>query len=82
MSKIDDGGPVYPGPKVIFRQLKDYVIEDTKGHNEGISRRDWLAGLAMQGLLSSMNDNHLWAPDQVAASAYMMADEMIKRGKE
>ena len=39
MSKIDDGGRVYPHSINVV--------------NPGISRRDWLAGLAMQGILSN-----------------------------
>lgn len=76
----DEGGPVYPGPKVIYRQLKDSLMEDTKGHHEGITRRDWLAGLAMQGLI--VNTVKGYGAKVLARDAYKAADAMIAEGRK
>ena len=67
MSK-DDGGPVYPNSKYI---------------DLGISYRDWLAGLAMQGMAKSHRntdgDFTTPPPDKVSKLAYEYADAMIAR---
>ena len=70
MSKKDDGEQVYPRG----------IALDPKNSNphftEGISRRDWLAGLAMQGMLSG---GHGF---KTAEDAYKIADDMIEQGKK
>ena len=70
----NDGGHVYPRAK-------------TYNQPAGITRRDWLAGLAMQGLLSdseamqkSFNNNHGDDEKVIADTsmlAYKIADTMI-----
>jgi len=81
MSEKNDGGFVYP-----------QIDGDTWTHEEGITRRDWLAGLAMQGMLSE--DGWLNAitdvcvttgrnSDSVLAEfAYDKADAMIAEGEK
>ena len=74
--KKDDGGQVYPDPR-------------RAAHNmacQGITRRDWLAGLAMQGMLSDsehleammQNDDKIETiPSRMAVASYKFADAMI-----
>ncbi len=63
---LDHGGPFFP--------TKD-TIRPT-----GISVRDWLAGLAMQGLLASgeISVSH----EVTAEKAYKYADALIREGKD
>ena len=73
MSK-DDGGQVYPIPDTLKCNLR------------GISRRDWLAGLAMQGMLSNsallpaLTDDIFKGKEALTISAYTWADAMIADG--
>jgi len=64
MSK-DDGGLLYPDGR------------DTT--QPGISRRDWLAGLAMQGAMA--NPTHVLF-DLISKDSYRVADAMIAEGKK
>jgi hypothetical protein len=66
-NSLDDGGPFFP-------TLKD-AIRPT-----GISVRDWLAGLAMQGLLASgeISVSH----EVTAEKAYSYADAIIQEAKD
>ena len=71
--KIDDG-----------RQFHSYTIftrEQLHTGARGISRRDWLAGLAMQGLLSNPSIEDL-AATEIASDAYIHADAMITKSKK
>ena len=72
MSKKDDGEQVYPRG----------IALDPKNSNphftEGISRRNWLAGLAMQGMLAS----GAFVSDKISESAYEQADAMIEQGNK
>ena len=80
MSK-DDGGQVYPVEKHDHEQdcsCHPYVWTDS-----GISRRDWLAGLAMQGMLAKREHaGPLGAAEIVAVDAYYYADAVIEQGKK
>lgn len=68
MSK-DNGEPAFP---VI---MDSYV-------RAGITKREWFAGMIIQGLIASSNDN-LFAVDgsHIAKLAYQLADNMIQEGK-
>jgi len=73
MSDIDDGG-------YVNAYCDANGGEDTADFN-GISRRDWLAGLAMQGICS----NHLTSLAQyteLALHSYEIADAIIAEGRK
>lgn len=74
--KANEGGTVYPHS--LLRTGEDEA--DLNYISTGISRRDWLAGLAMQGLLASEG----MAADSVRISehAYEIADIMIAKSLE
>jgi len=52
----------------------------------GMTLRDWLAGMAMQGIISQLwfpnARNNPAAAKMFAENAYMVADEMLKVRKE
>ena len=62
MKKIKTGGPAFP---------KNYGVP-----HEGMSLRDYFAGLAMQGLLAADSNNE-WDPDICVILAYRIADAML-----
>ena len=70
MTEINDGGPAFP------HTGETNGITTTE--QDGMSRRDWLAGLAMQGLLSSGDRRGTWAI--LSAMSYKVADTMIAEG--
>lgn len=67
MTNKDDGGPAFP------------VDPSISMHREGMSLRDYFAGLAMQGLVAgdAEFDGHIG----YAKSAYMFADAMLEARK-
>ena len=69
-----NGGNMYP---------LEYSAEQGGGYQEGISRRDWLAGLAMQGLLADQYDNDTGEDVmKIAECSYEIADAMIEEGEK
>jgi hypothetical protein len=63
MSKKDDGGMAFP--------VASGVI-----HNKGMSLRDWMAGMALQGMVANpYYDAHNAA--EYSEYAYKVADAMI-----
>jgi len=52
----------------------------TPDNFDNMTRRDWLAGLAMQGMLSGENARDTF--DQMVSDAYSYADAMIEEGKK
>ncbi|MGP0564557.1 hypothetical protein ACTRW9_12500 [Nitrospina sp. 32_T5] len=74
--KANEGGTVYPHN--LLRTGNDEG--DLNYISTGISRRDWLAGLAMQGLLAS--EGMSADPTRVTEHAYEIADIMIAKSIE
>ena len=71
MSEIDEGGYVYP------------PTDDYQDKYRGITRRDLLAGLAMQGELAAETEDNHWESDaNLATRCYRMADAMIAEGRK
>ena len=64
----DDGGQVYPS---------EHKWNQT--YDPGITRRDWLAGLAMQALVAQGNGDEPFT--FVARAAYKQADALIAEGE-
>ncbi len=73
---MEDGGPAFPTPG-------DYTTHRTMG----MSMRDWMAGLAMQGMLASLPESDhpgfiRGIDGQVAGGlarvSYTIADAMLK----
>ena len=85
MPENNDGGYVYP--------MRMTIEELHRAHHwsKGITRRDWLAGMAMQGMLSreniltelDVNVNRRKTLKQVVAEwAYEYADSLIAEGRK
>ena len=70
---LDGGGPFFP-------TLSVGTITSDNIRPTGISVRDWLAGLAMQGLLSSGEISV--SCEVTAEKAYSYADAIIREGKD
>lgn len=51
------------------------------GYTLGMSYREWLEGLAMQGICSNSVSGHL-DPKDISKFSKEIADAMIKKGKE
>lgn len=63
----DDGGPAFPVP-------------DGAESMPGMTLRDHFAGMAMQGLICDPHPQ-CSLPSEVAETAYLMADAMLKARK-
>lgn len=67
----DMGGRIYPS-------VGEFPQHPSKIERLGITRRDWLAGLAMQGELASQSPSSEWhKPNKLVKRVYMFADAMI-----
>ncbi|CAI2718601.1 hypothetical protein [Nitrospina watsonii] len=74
--KANEGGTVYPHS--LLRTGGDE--SDLNYISTGISRRDWLAGLAMQGLLAS--EGMAAEKVRITERSYEIADIMIANSLE
>ena len=76
---ISSGGYVFP------HQLDDGLPKGM-GMDPGITRRDWLAGLAMSGIAASPgatgDSMHPKTALEIAKAAYHLADLMIRTSDE
>lgn len=70
MSKTTDGGPAFPVTRLDIPEM------------EGMSLRDWFAGMALQGMITNnteVPELARKAPEQAAAIvAYNFADAMLR----
>lgn len=77
-----DGGPAFPIPLAFSPDGTAHIAGEYFANTDGVSLRDWFAGMAMQGWLSS------YAPElthpakvetafDVAVDSYAMADAML-----
>lgn len=82
MDKIDTGGFLTKGSRI--ETIEEHPFEK-EIHHPGITRRDWLQGLAMQGMLANCPANMadaVKAWEAIPGLALKMADAMIKKSKE
>lgn len=82
--KIDDGGPAFPTHPAQPNGLSGEEYGLIHGKN-GLSRRDWFAGMALSGFLSdipSYADEKDMNAKQISFWAYEIADAMIAQGKK
>ena len=72
MTKQNDGGPAFPRPAV---NIGDDDVRDWWFMQDGMSLRDWFAGMAMQGIL--VHVGVVEVTPVIGADAYMVADAML-----
>lgn len=78
MSKINDGGPAFPGME---RLIGTFSGESVDNYYTGMTLRDWFAGMALSGLLTQGYDK--FNPNEFSVQAYAYADAMINaRGSD
>lgn len=79
-TKMDSGGYVFPLAVPDSDAPGGYRVDS------GITRRDWLAGMAMQGIATASaqggDSMHPTTALEVARSAYHVADIMIRIGND
>ena len=72
MSNTNTGGPAFPSAQLDTTTL-------TYKYIEGMTLRDYFAAKALNGLLAgTLTPDSLWSQDEVAETAYNMADAMLK----
>lgn len=82
MTTKHTGGPAFPVPL--------NPGESYQGHGpcDGMSLRDWFAGLAMQALIAGYPEKLVVGPDipndnkRISIVAFSMADDMLKTREE
>lgn len=82
MTDKDNGGPAFPGSK--SKSWHDGIQNrEAVTYYNGMSLRDWYAGMALQGLLSGQyKDNGAYNLVGIPQEAFLIADAMIEaRGK-
>jgi hypothetical protein len=67
MNNTNTGGPAFPCPRY-FKGIGP----------DGMTLRDYFAAKAMQGLLAGITPTTVWSHDEVAETAYNVADAMLK----
>jgi len=69
---MQEGGPAFPQPLRRF----DTQHEAETFNEWGLSKREWFAGMALQGIASGKYD--FKDTKEMAQSAYRMADAMLQ----
>jgi hypothetical protein len=69
MNNTKTGGPAFPDGS---------TNEWGNAYNGGMTLRDYFAAKAMQGLLAGITPTTVWSHDEVAETAYKVADAMLK----
>ena len=65
------GGPAFP-----FEYFDEQLQRARVMH--GMTLRDYFAAKAMQGLLAGLTPTTVWSQDEVAETAYNVADAMLR----
>jgi hypothetical protein len=69
MSNTNTGGPAFPHIAQNYSDVRQ----------DGMTLRDYFAAKALNGLLAgTLTPDSLWSQDEVAETAYNMADAMLK----
>ena len=74
MSRLNDGGAAFPTPEIIEERVGGVRVHHA---HKGMSLRDWFAGMAMQGIISSIYFTPQVTFEECAGRAYGTADAML-----
>lgn len=81
--QINDGGPAFPAMNFIVPSDLEARHVARLGETQGMSLRDWLAGMAMQSLIMKgpdwVNGDGSQYRDAVSKQAYDQSDAMLKQ---
>lgn len=69
------GGLVFPRPLSVSQGVAGNQ-QILAGEQDGITLRDWFAGLALQGICAS-GPGSQWSNEMLAQEAYQLADTML-----
>jgi hypothetical protein len=79
MATKKDGGPAFPTK----RKEWDCCLNRSEWTMvEGLTKRQWYAGLAMQGIITSESYTAIKSPVLIAELAFVVADAMIAEGEK
>jgi hypothetical protein len=67
-------------PETVCAQLRQ--VGDVAISQIGLTKREWFAGMALQGLLSNHTPDSQNDKEYFARESFLIADAMIKAGKE
>jgi hypothetical protein len=65
--------------KTIEEKAKKNGEQAAFHENFGLTKREWFAGMAMQGMMAS-NGIDFTSVDRISDMSYKLADEMLKEG--
>ena len=82
--------PIYPttSQKINETEFFEYNLPNKERQYSGLTKREYFAGLAMQGLLANCNGgmtsggNHVFSPNGISELAVLHADELLKQLEE
>ena len=76
-----EGGPAFPRPfskETPPDKSQGELIESPEEAQEGMSLRDWFAGMALTGLCDPLYNGQAAPVSEVAEIAYALADAMLE----
>ena len=79
--------PINPttSQKINETEFFEYELPDRQRQYSGLTKREYFAGLAMQGLMSSFTENAengFYGTKEVVSTAIEYADELLKQLEE
>ena len=80
MREIDSGGNAFPRPEISgYVRAGDKEAELWERQKNGMSLREWYAGMALQGLLA--NPSTILKQADIPELSFEYADSMIRAGE-
>ena len=79
--------PIYPttSQKINKTEFFEYNLPNKEKQYSGLTKREYFAGLALQGLMSSFTENAangFYGTKEVVSTAIEYADELLKQLEE
>ena len=79
-----NGGPAFPRARNVWPDPDNPAIADMVEEQDGMSLRDWFAGMAMAGILGSVRpesdaEDYLRLIEAISLAAYEQADAMLAK---